>query len=322
MTTQNLPQTLATNPAFTRVFQANKLTLGVIAPFNGYATPFPDLSQQEKLLQILDQSPVAAIWVRDVPFYDPNFGDVGQGTDPYVTLGWYSALTKNLTLGSAGIITTLRNPIHTAKSTASLDLLSHGRFVLGMASGDRPKEYAAFGNKFTNRGQRYRESWNIIRRLFSEEFPQFTSENYGKFSGDLDFYPKPKHHIPMLTIGQSRQDVAWIAQNADAWITHGIINDPAKIQENISTLAASAPDKWTPFGVAAFLDLDQDDDAPLLMERVFMKGGSKAIVKALKQLEALGVNHVTFNLKSSLSMDQEQTLQLFLEKIAVHFPHH
>ncbi|RIY32634.1 hypothetical protein CJP74_03890 [Psittacicella melopsittaci] len=322
MTRAKLQHNLENNRAFTRVFQPNKLTVGIMAPFSGYLTPFPDLSQQEKLLKMIDNSPIAAIWARDVPFYDPTFGDVGQGTDPLVTLGWYTALTKNVTLGSAGIVTTLRNPIHTAKAAASLDLLSSGRFILGLATGDRPAEYAAFGEKFVDRSQRYRETWNIIQRIQQEKYPQFTTESYGKFSGDLDFYPKPEHHIPMITIGQARQDVAWIGQNADAWLTYGLFNEPERMRQTIRSLAQAAPHKWTPFGTGTFLELEADDDAPLLMGPVYIKTGSKALVKVLQDLEELGVNHIVFNLKPTRDLSQEQALEKIINLVSVHFPHH
>ncbi len=69
----------------------------------------------------------SALWVRDVPFYDPHFGDVGQGRPDGYT--WFlSAHTQNIALGTAGLIAPLRSPIHIAKMATSVDSLSHGRF--------------------------------------------------------------------------------------------------------------------------------------------------------------------------------------------------
>ncbi|RIY36422.1 LLM class flavin-dependent oxidoreductase [Psittacicella gerlachiana] len=322
MTQAKLPLELQNHQAFTRVFAPHKLTLGLIAPFNGYPTPFPDLSNQKQLLEMIDNSPIAAIWVRDVPFYDPRFGDVGQGTDPFVTLGYYAAVTKNVTLGSAGIIATLRNPIDIAKAVASVDLISQQRFLLGLATGDRPGEYAPYGYKFNNRAERYRETWELVHKLYTTDFPEFTTENYGNFRGDLDFYPKPKQAIPMLTIGRSRQDLTWIAQNASAWINHGLIHNPENLAHMVHELASYAPNKWTPLGIGLFLNLDPNDNTPLDLGPFYVTAGSKALVALFKQLEELGVNHVSLNLKPSYHESQEATLKRFIDTVAVHFPHH
>jgi luciferase-type oxidoreductase len=87
----------------------------------------------------------AALWFRDVPLRDPNFGDIGQVYDPWVYLGWIAAQTRTIALATGSIVLPLRHPLHTAKAAASIDQLTRGRFVLGVASGDRPIEFPAFG---------------------------------------------------------------------------------------------------------------------------------------------------------------------------------
>jgi alkanesulfonate monooxygenase SsuD/methylene tetrahydromethanopterin reductase-like flavin-dependent oxidoreductase (luciferase family) len=55
----------------------------------------------------------------------------------------------------------LRHPLHTAKAAASIDQLTGGRLVLGIASGDCPVEFPAFGVDRESRGALFREQWNI-----------------------------------------------------------------------------------------------------------------------------------------------------------------
>ena len=223
MTALKLPERLQNHRGFARTFQPGKLTLGLIAPFKGYPdSPVPEMDDFATVIKAADQSGIATLWVRDVPFYDPSFGDVAQIYDPSVTLGYLAALTQNVALGSAGYVSPLREPILTAKEAASAEQISGGRFLLGLASGDRPTEYPAFAADFNNRAERYREAWQIIRRLTQEKFPAFNSEHYGRFSGNLDLVPKPAHGLPMLAIGRARQELDWIANQADAWIWHGI----------------------------------------------------------------------------------------------------
>ncbi|SQI33735.1 luciferase-type oxidoreductase, BA3436 family [Providencia alcalifaciens] len=48
--------------------------------------------------------------VRDVPFYDPNFGDAAQVFEPFSYLGYLAGITENILLGTAAIVLPLRQP--------------------------------------------------------------------------------------------------------------------------------------------------------------------------------------------------------------------
>ena len=100
MTALKLPERLQNHRGFARTFQPGKLTLGLIAPFKGYPdSPVPEMDDFATVIKAADQSGIATLWVRDVPFYDPSFGDVAQIYDPSVTLGYLAALTQNVGLG-------------------------------------------------------------------------------------------------------------------------------------------------------------------------------------------------------------------------------
>ena len=73
-----LPADLASHNGFSLVFKKGKLTFGLIAPFKGYPdTPIPDVGDLGKTAQLAEKAGFAALWIRDVPFYDPHFGDDG-----------------------------------------------------------------------------------------------------------------------------------------------------------------------------------------------------------------------------------------------------
>ena len=78
-----------------------------------------------------------ALWIRDVPVHDPEFGDAGQVYDPFPLLGFLASSTSRIMLGTAAIVVPLRHPIHTAKLAATVHKLSDERFIFGIASGDR-----------------------------------------------------------------------------------------------------------------------------------------------------------------------------------------
>lgn len=65
-------------------------------------TPIPDISDLGDIAKLAEDLGFSALWIRDVPFYDPNFGDVGQGLDPMVTMGYLAAKTKKIAIGTGG----------------------------------------------------------------------------------------------------------------------------------------------------------------------------------------------------------------------------
>ena len=132
------------NHATSRTFQPDKLTLGLVAPLESHrSSPLPSLERHLERARLADTLGFRALWLRDVPFNVPSFGDAGQMHDPFVYLGILSGVTNNISLGVASIILPLRHPAHVAKAAASVDVLSGGRLLLGVASGDRPEEYPA-----------------------------------------------------------------------------------------------------------------------------------------------------------------------------------
>lgn len=287
---------LANHVAFSRTFQAGQLTIGFIAPACGYPdSPFPSLSDQAEIVQSLDDSDAAALWLRDVPFYDPSFGDTGQVLDPLVYAGWLAALTHRIAIGTAGIVTPLREPVIAAKQIATADQLLGGRFLAGMASGDRPTEYPAFGVDFASRVERYQEAVALIKTLTSASFPRLKTEHFGQLRGDIDLVPKPAApRIPMIAIGRAGQSLEWLAQNVDAWIWHGDAQRMPDILPHWREVTAARG--FVPFGYGAMFDLDANPNAPLQTGRV-LRGGRHALKDFFARQREAGINHVALNLK-------------------------
>lgn len=198
------------------MFHHNQLTLGVYFPIEAFTGSNPTMQNQVELAQRAEALGFAAVWFRDVPLLDPRFGDIGQIYDPWVYLGYIAAQTKSIALATGAIVLPLRHPLHVAKAAASVDQLSGGRLVLGVASGDRPAEFPAFGRAIEQRGELFRESLSYFRRALAERFPVIDSP-LGHLEG-VDLVPKPpKGLIPILITGQSQQSIEWIAANGDGW---------------------------------------------------------------------------------------------------------
>lgn len=154
------------NKGYNSVFRPGGLSLGLVIPLESYTPgPVPEMTRHLERVQLAEELGFAAVWMRDVPFNVPSFGDAGQLYDPFVYLGFLAGRTERIALGVASIILPLRHPAHVAKAAASADLLSGGRLLLGVASGDRPEEYPALNMPFADRGERFRASFEYIRHV-------------------------------------------------------------------------------------------------------------------------------------------------------------
>ena len=137
------------NRGYDTVFRRGHLSLGLVVPIENYAhSAVPTKRHHLRRVQLAETLGFSAVWLRDVPFDVPSFGDAGQLYDPFVYLGVLAAQTRSIALGVASVILPLRHPAHVAKAAASVDVLSDGRMILGIASGDRPEEYPAMNADF------------------------------------------------------------------------------------------------------------------------------------------------------------------------------
>ncbi|MYM63842.1 LLM class oxidoreductase [Pseudomaricurvus sp. HS19] len=289
-----------TPQSFSRVFSPNQLTIGLITPLEAYPnSPFPTLQDHRRMAQLAEQAGFASIWLRDVPFFDPNFGDAAQMLDPFVYAGYLAAATSTITLGTTGIVLPLREPISVAKQAVSADHLTDGRFVLGLSTGDRPVEYPAFNIEFEDRGERYREAVELIRTLTEQSFPHRETQRFGSLTGNLDLHPKPVNgRLPLMAVGRARQPIEWIARNVDAWIW--AVDEDNAIRDIVSSLKAAAGDETPPaYGYSTFFDLDPNPDAPYQRFYNVVRIGRKALIDRLHHHRELGVQHLALNLKPS-----------------------
>lgn len=307
------------NRAYNTVFQPGRLSIGLITPLEAYTTEeSPTLERHLERAKLAEALGFSALWLRDVPFHVPAFGDVGQMLDPFVYLGALATVTNTIGLGIASAVLPLRHPAHVAKSAASVDMLSNGRMLLGVASGDRPEEYPALAADYEGRGARFRDSIDYIRATF-DDFPKYEGQQ-GRLNGHMDMLPKPvSGRIPLLITGGAQQTHEWGAANGDGWITYPRRPDAqeqtiAAYRENVR--ATCETDK--PVMQSLYVDVM---DKSTLSPRPIALGyaaGTDFLRDHLKQLQAMGVNHVALNLRYNFD-DIEETMQRIADDILPHF---
>jgi len=137
--------------------------------------------------------------------------------DPFVALSFAAAATTTLLLGTGICLVTERDPIVTAKSVASLDQLSRGRFAFGIGGGWNAEEMENHGTVYATRFKLMRERVLAMKALWTEEEAEFHGEMVN--FDPVWAYPKPyrKPHPPILLGGESDITLRRIVEFCDGW---------------------------------------------------------------------------------------------------------
>jgi probable F420-dependent oxidoreductase len=142
--------------------------------------------------------------------------------DPFVALATAAAVTSRIRLGIGVCLVAQRDPIITAKEVASLDLVSGGRFVLGIGTGWNEDELEDHGVPFKRRRSVVRERVLAMRKLWEEEVASFEGE-FVRLSPSWA-WPKPvqRPHAPIFWGGAASPKLfEHIAEYADGWMPLG-----------------------------------------------------------------------------------------------------
>ena len=309
------------NKGYNSVFQLGRMSVGLVVPIEDYSSsPAPTMQNHIARAQLAEELGFASIWLRDVPFNVPSFGDAGQLFDPFVYLGFLAAETKSIALGVASIVLPLRHPAHVAKASASVDVLSNGRLILGVASGDRPQEYPAMNIHYEDRGMRFRESFDYIRKMHINN--PVLNNSFGRFTGEIDMLPKPiSSKLPLLITGGSQQSPEWIAQHGDGWMLYP--REP-KLQQRIIqdwneqvVLAERDPQ---PIMQPLYIDLSGSLNSKPQPIHLGFRSDTKYLLEYLKSLEMIGVNHVALNLRFN-QLDTDTSLERLAAEVLPEFSH-
>ena len=146
---------------------------------------------------------------------EPNFPII----DSLTVLTGIAARTKRIKLGTGILVLPLRNAVALAKQLSSMDQLSGGRLVMGMASGWYKREFDAMGIPFEQRGKIMDENLDLIRRLWTE--PSVTGEYVRYKPSKAVMYPKPaQERVPILIGGYVDRVLKRAATAGDGWLTY------------------------------------------------------------------------------------------------------
>ena len=234
---------------------AHQVTVGLRIP----ATPAADLDALRPFVGEAEALGFYSIWVGDHVFHSVDV------YHPLLLLTWVAAQTTRVRLGTAVLLSAYRNPVLLAKAAATLDRLSSGRLLLALSMGGTDAEYLALGVPKTQRVARLKETFEVLRRLWTQDKVTYEGRFYRLQDVALNPTPVQRPCVPLWMGGAHENALRRAAELADGWVatsladTQDFVGKVAQVRR-FAQERGRDPDSLG-FGKLLSISLAQDRDA-------------------------------------------------------------
>ncbi|RUA01016.1 MAG: hypothetical protein DSY88_09805 [Candidatus Poseidoniales archaeon] len=149
-----------------------------------------DVSAEKTLTDILDQIEFAdQLGIQDIWLGEHHFSRHGLLSGIFSFMGAVAAKTKNARIGTSIVILPFHNPVQVAEEAATLDILSNGRFNLGVGAGYQAQEFLGMGVDITQSRKMFKEHLDVVMKCW-EDGPTTYKGDYVDIE-DIWVIPKP-----------------------------------------------------------------------------------------------------------------------------------
>jgi len=153
--------------------------------------------------------------------------------DAVVALASVVAASGDMRLATTIALPVVRGPVALAKAAAALDIVSGGRFVLGVGPGSSPRDYAAAGVPFEERWPRFEESLRVLRAHLTAGAPSFEGRFYSTGEALL---PQPSSPPIWVASWGSAAGLRRVARLGDGWLASAYNTTPSRLAVARATL--------------------------------------------------------------------------------------
>ncbi|GAC1661558.1 MAG: LLM class F420-dependent oxidoreductase [Candidatus Dormibacteraceae bacterium] len=138
--------------------------------------------------------------------------------DPFIALTIAALASRTIRLATGICLLIQRDPIHTAKEAASVDLVSNGRFMFGVGAGWNREEMADHGTEFSTRWKLLRERVEAVKAVWTQDEAEYHGDMVD--FGPMWCWPKPvqKPYPPVLLGGSGPRILERVVRYADGWM--------------------------------------------------------------------------------------------------------
>ena len=173
-----------------------------------------------------------SVWIAEHHFSNKY----GILPDPFSYLGYLAAKTSRIKLGAAVMVVPLHHPMRIVENSAFIDILSNGRFQLGLGSGYRPYEFEGLGVDFETRRERQAEAIPIILKGFHDKRVSAKGKHFNFSMGeDYEIFPQPvQQPHPPFYMGAGTNDSMKLAARNGFGLMQSSLSSVEKIADNIT----------------------------------------------------------------------------------------
>jgi probable F420-dependent oxidoreductase len=262
--------------------------------------------------------------------------------DVHTILTYLAAKTSKIRLVYGCLVVPFRQPFTTAKAIASLDVLSGGRVILGVATGHLKREFATFNIRIEERGKRMDEYLRIMKGLWTTADFTFTGAYYSARRLNLNPRPLQHPHPPIWVGGSSMRAVRRAVELGDAWFPLHFAAIPEAAPSRPPPEASSYRDDATPEriteGIAYAKRLSSEMGKPYSMKVailtgviqvtdykvvrpfsgkrfIFSKGNPDQVIADLRRYVDAGVEHFTIGFAGRTEESFLQQMERFAKDV-------
>lgn len=287
----------------------NALKFGIAAPQIHMQLPV-DVEEIQRYLKRAEELDFHSIWVQE----QAVLRQAASALEGITMLSYAAAVTRRVRLGMAVFLITLRNPIHLAKSVASLDQLSQGRLIAGVGLGAVTRLYQAYGLSPDKRLARFHEALTVMEKLWTEDNVTFEGQFWQLKNATLVPKPFQKPHPPIWFGGSEPAALRRAVRRGSGFIGAGS-SSTANYREQVKIIRqALAEEKKNPaeftIGKRVYIAVDKDREraakrlkewfgayygAPDLAEKVSVWGSVDECAAQLSEIAAAGAEVLNLN---------------------------
>ena len=235
------------------------------------------------------------------------------------TLSYFAAEFPQFRVGALVLCQSYRNPALTAKMAANLQMISGGRFILGLGAGWKEDEYHAYNYPFPDtrtRLEQLEEAAIIVKAMWSSRPATFAGKHYSILNAYCE--PQPTPPIPLLIGGGGEEKtLAIVARRADWWnfnssTVEEYAHKLAILQAHCARVGRNPAEiKLTYLSTASV----SENPAEVVRspQKHFIAGNPTEVIQELERFHALGVTHFIFRFLDPASLER------FVQTVVPHF---
>lgn len=254
-----------------------------------------------------ERAGVASLWTLDRLLSPVRLPRTGATLDPLVALAAAAAVTESIHLGTSALIAPLYPPVLLARSAASLDRLSDGRFTLGLGLGGSVDDHRAVGAPVDDHHIRVEEMLEVMARVWRDDVVEIETHREVVVPSTFGLDPVRGTRVPLYLAGSTAADLDRVARRADGWLPDGV--DPATIASSwahVLSLAERYGRRPGSLRMAVRADVHLTEGAGAVGgDRPAFTGSPGQIRGDLVRLADAGVHEVILDLQGTTSSTNE-----------------